>query len=653
MALHDGPGEDWVRHHPVPEAGCVSGLAAAALRRVKSEPNQGARALSFTEIDGLILLIYTVTVLGIGVVLRRSITTSGDYLQAGRSLPAWICGLAFVSVSMGAPEVIGMGAWGARYGFEAAQLFGIGAIPAMLFAGLYMMPLYYGSKARSVPEFLRMRFDEKTRALSACLFAVMTVFVSGISLYAVARLIEAVRVFDALFYSLGQQPRGTFAIAIILPAAVVLIYVLLSGLIGAMYNQVLQFFVVVAGLLPVVLLGLKNIGGWSGLKTLVSAVDPGLLHEWKGTIPGGGNPMGIDFIGLTIGLGFVLGFSYWCTNMVVMQTAMAAKDAESARRAPLIAAIAKTLLPFLVVLPGLIAIGLPTPHNTTVTHTENGAIFRETTVVPRQVEQGRGLVPAKVNRATRQLVLDAKGKPVLDYDMATPSMLVHFLPTGMLGLGLTALIASLMSGLAGNVTAFNTVFTCDLYQAYFHRGASDRHYFVVGRLATVGVMLLSVGAAFGLMNLSSVIEALLGVFSIVLAPLLAVILLGMFWKRATGHGAFAGLIVGTVAAVVHHGMTLPVNAGAGILDGWITVLHVYPNGIAQGLCGAVIACCAGFIVTVGVSLLTKARPETELAGLVHSLTPKISDARGIWWRRPEALAIAILVVAIGINIFLA
>jgi SSS family solute:Na+ symporter len=583
---------------------------------------EGALALSFTEIDWLILLIYIVTVLGIAVALRQSITTSGDFLQAGRSLPAWICGLAFISVSMGAPEVIGMGAWGARYGFESAQLFGIGAIPAMLFTGLYMMPLYYSSKARSVPEFLRLRFDEKTRALSACLFVLTTVFISGISLYAMARLIQALHVFDSIFYSLGHQPKGTFAISIILLAAVVTVYVLLSGLAGAMYNQVLQFFVLVAGLLPMVLLGLKNIGGWSGLKSSVGAADPGLLHEWMGVMQAGGNPLGIDALGLTIGLGFVLGFGYWCTNFVVIQTAMAAKDAESARRAPLIAAIPTMILPFLLILPGLIAMGLPTPHSTTTTHTDNGTIFRETTVVPQQVERGDGLVPAQVDPTTGRLVLDSNGKPLLDYEMVTPSMLMHFLPTGVLGLGLTALLASFMSGMAGNATAFNTVFTCDLYESYLHRGASDRHYLVVARLATVGAIVLSVGTAFAVMNLSGVVETMLLVFSVVLAPLLATILLGMFWKRATGHGAFAGMIAGTVAAIVHHGMTLPADAHAGIHGGWIAVLHPYPNAIAQGLYGSVIACSTGFIVTIGLSLLTRARPETELAGLVHSLTPK-------------------------------
>ncbi|HUN84311.1 MAG TPA: hypothetical protein VMU48_08020 [Terracidiphilus sp.] len=609
--------------------------------------------MSFTEIDWLILLIYIVTVLGIGVALRRSITTSCDFLQAGRSLPAWICGLAFISVSMGAPEVIGMGAWGARYGFESAQLFGIGAIPAMLFAGLYIVPLYYGSKARTVPEFLCMRFDEKTRALSACLFVMMTVLLSGISLCVVARLLQALHAFDTLFYSLGLQPKGTFAISILLLAAIVMAYVVLSGLTGAMCSQVLQFFLVVAGLLPMVLLGLRDIGGWSGLKASVDAIDPGLLHEWKGAMHASTNPMGIDAIGLTVGLGFVLGCGYWWTNFAVIQTAMAAKDMDSARRAPLIAAIPKMILPFLVTLPGVIAIGLPTPHSTTTTHSENGAIFRETTVVPLQVERGRGLVPAKVDRAARQLELGSNGKPLIDYEMTMPSMLRHFFPTGVLGLGLAALIASFMSGMAGHVTALNAVFTCDLYESYMHRGASEQHYVTVGRWATVGGVLLSAGTAFALKNLSSALETMLLAFSVVLAPMLATVLLGMFWKRATGHGAFAGLIAGTVAAILHHGLTLPLDAHPGLHGGWIAPLHQYLTEAVQNLYGAIFGFGVSFVVVLVASLLTKPRAETELAGLVSSLTPKTSNVSPPVWKRPEALAIAILVAAVGINLFLA
>jgi SSS family solute:Na+ symporter len=599
------------------------------------------------------MLLYFVFVLGIGFALKRYMKTSKDFFQAGRALPAWICGLAFISANLGAQEVIGMGASGAKYGLETAHFYGIGAIPAMIFVGIFMMPFYYGSKARSVPEFLRLRFDEKTRALNACSFAVMTVFSSGISMYAMARLIQALHVFDGLFNAMGWAPGGIFTFSICLSALIVLLYIFLGGLTSAIYNEVLQFFLIIAGFLPLVLLGLRNVGGWSGMKASVSAVDPRLMHEWHGTLHASTNPMGIEIIGLAMGLGFVLGSGYWCTDFLVIQTAMASKDMESARRVPLIAAVPKMVFPFLVILPGLLAISLPTPHTTTFESHVNGAILHETTVVPPEVEQGRGLVPAKINPVTGQAMLDASGHPLLDYDMATPNMLLHYFPTGILGLGLTALLASFMSGMAGNVTAFNTVFTYDLYQSYIRKGANDRHYLAVGRWATVGGILLSIATAYAAINFNNIMDTLQLVFSFVNAPLFATFLLGMFWKRATGHGAFAGLITGTCAAMLHHGLTLPIEAHPGIHGGWIAVVHNYPSDMAQNFWTAIFAFSANFIVTILVSLMTKARPDSELVGLVRSLTKMPSHAHLAWWKRPEALAAAVLVGAIALNIFFA
>jgi SSS family solute:Na+ symporter len=611
---------------------------------------QGA-VLKLTSVDWLIMLLYFVFVIGIGFALKRYMKTSKDFFQAGRALPAWICGLAFISANLGAQEVIGMGASGAKYGLETAHFYGIGAIPAMVFVGIFMMPFYYGSKARSVPEFLRLRFDEKTRGLNACSFAVMTVFSSGISMYAMARLIQALHVFDGLFYQLGWPQGGIFTFSIVLSAVIVLLYIFLGGLTSAIYNEVLQFFLIIAGFLPLVLLGLKNIGGWAGLK---ASVPVAYMHEWKGVLHSNTNPMGIEIIGIGMGLGFVLGSGYWCTDFLVIQTAMASKDMESARRVPLIAAVPKMLFPFLVILPGLLAIGLPTPHTSTVVTTEsNGAIVHNISVVPKEVEEGRGLVPAKINPLTGQAMLDASGHPLLDYDMATPNMLLHYFPTGILGLGLTALLASFMSGMAGNVTAFNTVFTYDLYQSYIHKGASDRHYLAVGRWATVGGILLSIATAYAAINFNNIMDTLQLVFSFVNAPLFATFLLGMFSKRTTGHGAFSGLIAGTAAAMLHHGLTLPIEAHTGIHGGWITVIHHYPSDMAQNFWGAIFAFSTNFVVAVVVSLSTKPRPESELVGLVHSLTPKPSMAHLAWWKRPEALGIAVLLGAIALNIFFA
>jgi SSS family solute:Na+ symporter len=611
---------------------------------------QGA-VLKLTSVDWLIMLLYFVFVIGIGFALKRYMKTSKDFFQAGRALPAWICGLAFISANLGAQEVIGMGASGAKYGLETAHFYGIGAIPAMVFVGIFMMPFYYGSKARSVPEFLRLRFDEKTRGLNACSFAVMTVFSSGISMYAMARLIQALHVFDGLFYQLGWPQGGIFTFSIVLSAVIVLLYIFLGGLTSAIYNEVLQFFLIIAGFLPLVLLGLKNIGGWAGLK---ASVPVAYMHEWKGVLHSNTNPMGIEIIGIGMGLGFVLGSGYWCTDFLVIQTAMASKDMESARRVPLIAAVPKMLFPFLVILPGLLAIGLPTPHTSTVVTTEsNGAIVHNISVVPKEAEEGRGLVPAKINPLTGQAMLDASGHPLLDYDMATPNMLLHYFPTGILGLGLTALLASFMSGMAGNVTAFNTVFTYDLYQSYIHKGASDRHYLAVGRWATVGGILLSIATAYAAINFNNIMDTLQLVFSFVNAPLFATFLLGMFSKRTTGHGAFSGLIAGTAAAMLHHGLTLPIEAHTGIHGGWITVIHHYPSDMAQNFWGAIFAFSTNFVVAVVVSLCTKPRPESELVGLVHSLTPKPSMAHLAWWKRPEALGIAVLLGAVALNIFFA
>jgi SSS family solute:Na+ symporter len=603
--------------------------------------------LNLTYVDWTIMLLYFVFVLGIGFALKRHMKTSKDFFQAGRALPAWICGLAFISANLGAQEVIGMGASGAKYGLETAHFYGIGAIPAMIFVGVFMMPFYYGSKARSVPEFLRMRFDEKTRALNACSFAVMTVFSSGISMYAMARLMQAIHVFDGLFHALGWAPEGIFTFSIALSAVIVLAYIFLGGLTSAIYNEVLQFFLIIAGFLPLVLLGLRNIGGYEGLKASLPAA---YMHMWKGAAHANTNPMGIEIVGLGMGLGFVLSFGYWCTDFLVIQTAMASKNMESARKVPLIAAVPKMFFPFLVILPGLIAIGLPTPRTTTQIRTVNGAIVHEIQVVPPQVAEGRGLVPAKINPVTGKAMLTASGQPLLDYDLATPNMLLHFFPTGILGLGLTALLASFMSGMAGNVTAFNTVFTYDLYQSYIHKGGSDRHYMAVGRWATVGGILLSIATAYAAINFNNIMDTLQLVFSFVNAPLFATFLLGMFWKRATGHAAFSGLIAGTTAAILHHGLTLPLDAHPGIHGGWIAVLHRYPSDMAQNFWTAIFAFSANFILTIVVSYCTAPKPESELVGLVHSLTPKPSRAHIVWWQRPEALAVAVLLVAVVLNI---
>src|ERR1700736_5471643 len=408
-----------------------------------------------TGIDWLILCLYFAFVLGIGIALKSKMKTSTDFFLAGRAIPAWVCGLAFMSANLGAQEVIGMGASGAKYGIATSHFYWIGAIPAMVFVGLFMMPFYYGSRARSVPEYLRLRFDEKTRGLNAILFSVMTIFSSGISMYAIAKLIQTLHVFDGLFQRLGVNSAWIFDFAIVISAVVVLVYTFLGGLSSAIYNEVLQFFLIVAGFLPLTYLGLKNVGGWAGLK---ATLGPSYTHPWAGLRDASTNRLGVEWFGLVMGLGFVLSFGYWCTDFLVVQRAMAAKSMSAARRTPLIGAFPKMLFPFLVILPGLIAIALPTQPAVSTTG-----------VAITAAPPGEGIIPYTVDATNGQLAVDKDGKPHLDYDLAVPSMLLHYFPSGMLGLGLTALLASFMSGMAGNVTAFNTVWTYDIYQSYIRR----------------------------------------------------------------------------------------------------------------------------------------------------------------------------------------
>ena len=591
----------------------------------------------------MIMLVYFASVLGIGFVLKRRVKTSADFFLAGRAIPAWVCGLAFISANLGAQEVIGMAASGAKYGIATSHFYWIGAIPAMVFVGIFMMPFYYGSRARSVPEYLRLRFDEKTRSLNAISFAIMTVFSSGISMYAMARLIQTLHILEDPFERMGIGPQWIFHFSIGVSALIVLAYIFFGGLTSAIYNEVLQFFLIVAGFLPLVYLGLRNVGGWHGLTQKLPA---SYTHSWVGMASPQTNPLGVEWFGLLMGLGFVLSFGYWCTDFLVIQRAMAANSMSAARRTPLIAAVPKMLFPFLVILPGLIAVALPKQAVPNA-----GAPSAKSQSIASAESSGEGLIPVKINAATREPVLDRNGKPVLDYDLAIPNMLLRYFPTGILGLGLTALLASFMSGMAGNVTAFNTVWTYDIYQSYIRRGASDGHYLWMGRLATIFGIGLSVIAAYAATRFNNIMDMLQLVFAFVNAPLFATFLLGMFWKRATGHGAFLGLISGTAAAAIHHGLTLPIGGVSGIKGGWLgMILHTYPSEMAQNFWTAIWAWCACFIVTILVSLVTRRREEKELVGLVYSLTDRPSEDDLPWHKRPIALGLLVISLTVVLNL---
>ena len=602
--------------------------------------------MNLTYIDWLIMLVYFAFVLGIGFALKRYMRTSNDFFLAGRSIPAWVCGLAFISANLGAQEVIGMGASGAKYGIVTSHFYWIGAIPAMCFVGIFMMPFYYGSKARSVPEYLRMRFDEKTRAVNAFSFAFMTVFSSGISMYAMALLIQTLGLFRGIL-----PDAYVFHVSIVISALIVLGYIFLGGLTSAIYNEVLQFFLIVAGFLPLVWIGLRNVGGWQGIKQTLPA---SMTHSWRGMAHPQTNSLGVEWFGLVMGLGFVSSFGYWCTDFLVVQRAMAADSEESARKVPLIAAVPKMFLPFLVILPGLIAVSVGAkvvgPGAGASTYATVSATGQP---LPLDEAHPHGIVPLKTDAITGKPVVDANGVPVYDYNMAIPAMLLHFFPTGILGLGLTALLASFMSGMAGNVTAFNTVWTYDIYQAYINKKGTDAHYLWMGRMATVGGIVLSIGAAYAVTSFNNIMDALQLVFAIVNAPLFATFLLGMFWKRTTGHAAFTGLVSGTFAALVHHGLTLPAGDAAGIHGGWIAVVHRYPSDMAQNFWTAIWAFTINFAVTIAVSMATRARPEPELVGLVYSLTPKPVESHMAWYEKPATLAIAVLAMLVVLNLVFA
>ncbi len=590
------------------------------------------------------MLVYFAFVLGIGFALKRYMRTSNDFFLAGRSIPAWVCGLAFISANLGAQEVIGMGASGAKYGIVTSHFYWIGAVPAMVFVGIFMMPFYYGSKARSVPEYLRMRFDEKTRAVNAFSFAIMTVFSSGISMYAMALLIQTLGLFHGII-----PDAYIFHVSVLLSAVIVLGYIFLGGLTSAIYNEVLQFFLIVAGFGPLVWIGLKNVGGWEGIKRTLPVT---MTRSWHGMTHASTNSLGVEWVGLAMGLGFVLSFGYWCTDFLVVQRAMAADSEENARRVPLIAAIPKMFFPFLVILPGLIAVTVTSqmaaPKVVVAQHPVS--VSESHQALPEGPGRPHGLIPVKTDALSGKPVIDSDGNPVYNYDLAIPVMLLHFFPTGILGLGLTALLASFMSGMAGNVTAFNTVWTYDIYQAYINKRGTDAHYLWMGRMATIGGVALSIGAAYAVTSFNNIMDALQLIFSLVNAPLFATFLLGMFWKRTTGHGAFTGLIAGTSAALAHHGLTLPDGAVPGLHGGWIRVVHYYPSDMAQNFWTAIFAFSVNLIVTVLVSVVTRPRKEAELVGLVYSLTPRPVEEHLSWWQKPATLGVVVLVMLVALNL---
>jgi solute:Na+ symporter, SSS family len=633
-------------------------------------------------VDYAILLSYTCFVIGIGFALRRYMKTSSDFFLSGRSIPAWVTGLAFMAANLGALELVGMSASGAKYGIATAHFYWVGAIPAMVFLAVFMMPFYYGSKARSVPEYLKLRFDERVRCLNSLTFAVMTVFASGISMNALAKLLHLL---------LGWNYNASLWIC----SAVVLLYVLKGGLTSAIYTEVLQFFMIVLGFAPVVFLGLKDMGGWDVIKSklIIVAQNPAALSlndksfqpdawtsAWKPVLAGpSANPMGVDVFAIIFGLGFVLSFGYWCTNFLVVQRAMAAKDMTAARRTPLIAAIPKMIFPVLVILPGIIAIALAStpdkgyrlPPVAISSGAYGPALADIKAAKPSDADAAFATVSKdiglKLDKAKiTALIAENSGKAMTDdqikdrlqeavaendYDGIILSLVKKYCPPGMLGLALTALLASFMSGMAGNVTAFNTVWTYDLYQAYLAPNKPDQHYFRMGQFITVVGILLSIACAYFASHYSNAMDVVQLVFGFVNAPLFATFLLGMFWARTTGTGAFLGLLGGTLTSGVFHALTIATGNTPGIKGGYLTVLNTFPSEMAQNFWLASFAFTACFLLTLFISLATKrTKTDEDLKGLVYSMTPRLADGDQPFFLRPAVVGSLLLVGCVILNI---
>lgn len=544
--------------------------------------------LDASWVDYALVALYFAFVLGIGWAAKSKVSSSIDFFLSGRSLPAWVTGLAFISANLGAVEIVGHSANGVQYGFETMHYFWIGAIPAMVFLGIVMMPFYYGSKVRSVPEFMLRRFGKGAHLVNGLSFAVAQLLIAGVNLLLLAKVVNSL---------LGWPLWVTLVVA----AAIVLSYITLGGLSAAIYNEVLQFFVIIAALLPLTMIGLHQVGGWSGLQEKVA--DPSHFHTWPGTeISGFDNPI-VSAIGLVFGLGFVLSFGYWTTNFVEVQRSMAADSLSSARKTPIIGAFPKMFIPFLVVIPGMVA-------GATVTPIMDGS--------------------AEPNDAILYLMRD-------------------LLPNGLLGVAIAGLLAAFMAGMAANISAFNTVFSYDIWQSYVVKDRDDEYYLKVGRVATVGATVIAVFTALLASNFGNVMDYLQTLFGFFNAPLFATFILGMFWKRMTPTAGWVGLVSGTGVAIVYWAV-----ATFGSTDA--TFFNLPGQGTA--FVAASLAFVTDLVASILVSLVTKPKPDEELVGFVKSVTPKenLTDAAEAtlpWYRRTVPLGILCLVMVLVLNIVFA
>src|SRR5437764_1913054 len=537
--------------------------------------------LSLSGLDVVLIIIYFTFVIGIGFALRRLITTSTDFFLSGRSLPAWVTGIAYISANLGAIEILGMSASGAQYGISIVHYYWIGAVPAMVFLGVVMMPFYYGSRVRSVPEYLLRRYDRKTHLVNAIIFVLASVLIAGVNLYALSAVLEAL---------LGIP----LAVAIVVSALFVLSYIMLGGLSSAIYNEVMQFFVILAGLIPVVIIAMKLTGGIGGLFAKLSTSGPYFTSAWTGTGLGGHSPIG-DWVSLVFGLSFCLSFGYWTTNFAEVQRAMSAKDDNAARLTPIIAAFPKALIPLGIVIPGMAAVLL----------------------IPGLGEGGG-----------------------LEYNYAIPALMNKYLPTGVLGVALTGLLAAFMAGMAANVSSFNAVWTYDIWQNYIRPGRPDHYYLRVGRITTVVGVFIGIITAFiasGYRNIGNYLQTLFSFFNV---PIFLAFIVGMFWRKVGRGAGFYGMVVGTLTSFV---IWLLYKQGVG---GLLTFRH---SDLVETQWGAIIGFSAGLVAMLIATVFMKPKPLSELTGLVYGLEEKDEHrARVPLFRSPVFLGILALLGAAGL-----
>jgi len=553
------------------------------------------KLISLSAVDILVIVLYFCMVLGIGLYLKRYTKTGEDFFLAGREMTQWVAGLSFVAANLGSLELMGWAAAAYQYGILATHWYWIGAIPAMLFLGIVMMPFYYISKTHSVPGYLKLRFGESSRTLAAVSFGLMTVFMSGINMYSMALVMKVILGWDIHF-------------SIWVSSLTVAAYVFLGGLLSAIFNEVLQFFLIWLGAILVSVIGLIETGGWNGMVHRIAANFPGqdYTHLWSTLGSFRDNPMGIHWTGIVLGLGWVISFGYWTTDFLVVQRVLAARDLRSAKMAPIIGASFKMCVPFIVILPGLL---------------------------------GLAVLPIKLVGESQA------GTAVHTYNEVLPLMLARYCGPGLLGLGITALIAGFMSGMAGNVSAFATVWTYDIYRALIRKNATDTHYVNMGRWCTVLGVLVSIGTAYLVMQFLSIMDYVQALFSFFIAPLFGTVVLGMLWKRATSAGGFWGLLCGTFSSI---GMWAWVKLDPSALR--YIALSPYAKDMAENMYRALWSWIICVVVTVVVSLMTRPRPDSALEGLVYGCTVLPSEEHLPMWKRPIFWAVAVAIVFTIMNL---